>query len=136
MPRVGAERQFVAFQQLDLAMDGKHFLNESPAEMQQPHGKCRFIVRAKGGAGLGQELTEVRPQVDGSRRLAAAGGAGFEQYPVRDFTGSTKVLRVRKAVVAPEPANRDAFLWQKRKGRMRGDGVTQRFKSPIYSIAT
>src|SRR6266403_3370429 len=47
VPRIGSERRLVALEQFHLAVDGEHFLDEGPPEMQQAQGKASLVVRAQ-----------------------------------------------------------------------------------------
>ena len=53
---LAAERTTVLFHQFHLAVDGEHFLDKRPAEMQQPHGESAFVLCAEGRSCLVQEL--------------------------------------------------------------------------------
>ena len=105
MPCVGAERLPITFEQLHLAVDGEHFFDESPPEMQQPHRKRSLVLGPERRAGFLKKLAQVGAQFDDSRRLTATGGARFKQDAVGDFAGTTKALLIGEAVVSAEAAN-------------------------------
>src|SRR2546427_3591688 len=105
MPCVAAERLFVALQQFDLAVYGKHLLHKCAPKMQQSHGERRFILSAKRLPFRFEELAEIRPQCDRLRRLATAGGASLYQNPVGNFAGTTEALLKGEAIISAEPAD-------------------------------
>ncbi len=47
VPRIGSERRLVALEQFHFAVDGEHFFDEGPPEMQQAQGKASLVVRAQ-----------------------------------------------------------------------------------------
>src|SRR5262249_15548794 len=107
------KRLAIALEQLDLAVNRKHFLDEGAAEVQQAHRERSLVVGAEGKPCFLQELAEVRAQFDGGRGFASAGGARLYQQAVGNFACAAENLTIRKAIVAPEPADGLAFALNK-----------------------
>lgn len=106
VPCVAPKRLAVALEQLHLAVDGEHLLDERPPEVEQPHRKRSFVFCAQGQACLLQKLTQVGAQIDNGGRFATACRAGFNQHAVRDFAGAAEALRIEEAVISAESADR------------------------------
>ena len=47
VPRIGSERRLVALEQFHFSVDGEHFFDEGPPEMQQAQGKASLVVCAQ-----------------------------------------------------------------------------------------
>ncbi len=136
VPGICPERLAVALEQFDFAVNRKHFLDEGSPEMQQAHRERSFVAGAQGKARLAQELAQVGAQFNGRGRLASAGGAGFEQHAVGNFSRAAEELPVRKAVVTPEAADGLAFAFHKGQRRVLADGITQVHEFPVDGVFT
>jgi len=104
--------------------------------MQQAHRERSFVVSSQGKPCFLQELAEVRAQFDGGGGLASAGGACLDEHAVRDFSRAAEKLPVRKAIVAPEPADRLALTLNKGQRRVLTHGVAQPFELPVDGVFT
>src|ERR1017187_7670873 len=131
VPRVGAERLSVALEQFNLAVNGEQFLDERPPEVEQPHRKRSFVLRAQRDARLLQKLAEVRAQFDGDSRFPAAGAARLYQHAVGNLAGSAEKLRVRETVIAPESADGLTLAGDECQRRVRADGVAECLQLPV-----
>ena len=58
--RIAAERPLGVLEQLNLAMDGEHFLDKCSPELQKPKWERAFVVRSEGLTRLFEELAEMR----------------------------------------------------------------------------
>ena len=110
MAGVSADRRTALLECFYLGMDGEHLLDESAAEMEQPHVERTFILGTEAGSGFREELADVGLEPDALGGLPATGGAGFDKDPVSDLTGASESLDILEPIVAAESADGLAFL--------------------------
>src|SRR5260370_27505210 len=131
VPRIGSKRCLVALENFHLAVDGEHLFDEGSPEMQQAQGKRSLVVRAERLMCFLEELSEIGAQLDNSGGLAAAGGAGFEEYAVGDFAGAAEALRVGEAVVAPESGDGLGLRCNEVEPGVGGGGIAEALGGPF-----
>src|SRR6185437_9362165 len=123
MAGVTADFLALAFERLDLGVDGEHLFHKSTPKVKQPHLERPFVLGSKADPAFLEEQSHVRLETHAVSRLPAAGSAGLNKHTVANLANACEPLDILETVVATEAANGLAFLLDKLQPRMLLDGL-------------